>query len=29
VGAVVAPRELIKEVVKFNKATVNVPPTPE
>jgi aspartate aminotransferase len=28
VGAVVAPRELIKEVVKFNKATVNVPPTP-
>jgi len=28
IGAVVGPREVVKEVAKFNKATVNVPPTP-
>lgn len=27
-GAVIATRDVIKEVVKFNKATINVPPTP-
>ena len=26
-GAVIAPRDVIKEVAKFNKATINVPPT--
>ncbi|MEZ0319288.1 MAG: pyridoxal phosphate-dependent aminotransferase [Pyrobaculum sp.] len=27
VGAVIGPREVVREVAKFNKATVNVPPT--
>ncbi|MFN7105331.1 MAG: pyridoxal phosphate-dependent aminotransferase [Pyrobaculum sp.] len=27
IGAVVAPRDIAREVAKFNKATVNVPPT--
>jgi len=28
IGAVVAPRDVAREVAKFNKATINVPPTP-
>jgi aspartate aminotransferase len=28
IGAVIAPRDVAREVAKFNRATVNVPPTP-
>ncbi len=28
IGAVIAPRDVAREVAKFNKATINVPPTP-